>query len=163
MSIELGIKVGIADLKVAKSPEKIITIGLGSCVGIAIYDKYKKVGGLAHIMLSDSKNFRSNNNLLKFADTAIPILIEKVQNLGGNKRFLEAKIVGGASMFNFSDTNVASRIGEKNVLMVEKVLEENRVPIVAKDTGGNKGRTMTLYLESGVVTIKTVGKGIKDI
>lgn len=161
--VELGIKVGIADLNVAKKGERISTIGLGSCVGISLYDKYKKVGGLAHIMLADSKKFNNNKNLMKFADTAIPMLIGKLEKLGANKRHLEAKIAGGASMFNFSDNSIINDIGKKNVLMVETVLKENNIPIKARDVGGNKGRTMILNVETGVVTIKTVGKGIKEV
>lgn len=150
--------VGIADLKIGKDPVKLVTIGLGSCVGISLYDKYRKIGGLSHIMLADSSKFNNNKNKMKFADTAIPMLIIELEKLGANKRWLEAKIAGGASMFNFSDNSVMNDIGKKNIEMVEKVLRENKIPIIFSDVGGHRGRTMTLYTETGEVTIDTVGK-----
>lgn len=97
------IKVGIADLNFVLPPGTIITIGLGSCVGIALYDSTKKIAGLSHIMLPDSTQFKNNNTPMKFADTAIPILIDKLIEAGCLKSSLKAKIAGGASMFNFKD------------------------------------------------------------
>ena len=80
------VKVGIADLNLVLAPGSIMTIGLGSCIGIALYDKSLKIAGLAHIMLPDSTQFKSPNNPMKFADLAIPILIEKMEKQDGNKR-----------------------------------------------------------------------------
>lgn len=149
--------VGIADLKVSKTFGAITTVGLGSCVGISIYDKYKKIGGLAHVMLADSRKFNNNKNKMKFADTAIPLLISELVKLGANKRMLEAKIAGGASMFNFSDNSIMNDIGKNNVEMVKVVLAENKIPLVSSDVGGNKGRNMTLDIETGEVIIEMVG------
>ncbi|WP_055071347.1 chemotaxis protein CheD [Clostridium massiliamazoniense] len=151
------ITVGIADLKVSKTSRAITTVGLGSCVGITIYDKYKKIGGLAHVMLADSRKFNNNKNKMKFADTAIPLLISELVKLGANKRMLEAKIAGGASMFNFSDNSIMNDIGKNNVEMVKEVLVENKIPLVSSDVGGNKGRNMTLDIETGEVIIEMVG------
>src|SRR5471030_2410992 len=100
--VSAEIKVGIADLNLVLDPGTIMTIGLGSCIGIALYDKTLKVAGLAHIMLPDSTQFKSNTNPMKFADLAIPMLIKKMEEQGCKKRNLTAKIAGGASMFNFS-------------------------------------------------------------
>ena len=149
--------VGIADLKACKTSGVITTIGLGSCVGISIYDKYKKIGGLAHIMLADSRKFNNNKNKMKFADTAIPLLISELVKLGANKRVLEAKIAGGASMFNFFDHSIMNEIGKNNVEMTKTVLAENKIPIIASDVGGDKGRNMTLNIETGEVIIEMVG------
>lgn len=151
------ITVGIADLKVSKTSRAITTVGLGSCVGITIYDKYKKIGGLAHVMLADSRKFNNNKNKMKFADTAIPLLISELVKLGANKRMLEAKIAGGASMFNFSDNSIMNDIDKNNVEMVKEVLVENKIPLVSSDVGGNKGRNMTLDIETGEVIIEMVG------
>ncbi|GAA0724404.1 chemoreceptor glutamine deamidase CheD [Clostridium malenominatum] len=156
-------RVGIADLDIASSPDKIITVGLGSCIGIALYDKQNLVGGLLHIMLPDSTLFSSVTNPLKFADLGIPILIEKMERKGAVKRNLIAKIAGGASMFNFSDKNLIMDIGNRNTTAVKKKLKELSIPLLGEDVGGNKGRTMVLETISGSVQIKTVGLGIKEL
>lgn len=157
------IKVGIADLNIAASPNKLITVGLGSCIGIALYDDVKSVGGLAHIMLPDSVAFNTVNNPMKFADLAIPILLDKVQSLGAVKRNLRAKIAGGASMFNFSDKSMIMDIGARNSVAVKEALGKLSIPIIGEDCGGNKGRTMIFDTLNGVVQIRTVGLGIKEI
>jgi chemotaxis protein CheD len=157
------IKVGIADLNVVLDPGAIMTIGLGSCIGIALYDKTTKVAGLAHIMLPDSTQFKSNTNPMKFADLAIPMLIEKMEKQGCNKRNIVAKIAGGASMFNFSDKSIISDIGKRNSDAVKKALKEVAIKIIAEEIGGNKGRTMILKANDGSVILKVVGQGILEL
>lgn len=157
------IKVGIADLNLVLDPGTIMTIGLGSCVGIALYDKMHKVAGLAHIMLPDSTQFKNAANPMKFADLAVPILIEKMETQGCKKRNLIAKIAGGASMFNFSDKSIISDIGKRNSDAVKKALKDAAIPIMAEDIGGNKGRTMIFYTEDGKVVLKVVGHGIIEL
>lgn len=157
------VRVGIADLNTASPPKKLITVGLGSCIGIALYDTSKKIGGLAHIMLPDSTQFSKVNNPMKFADLAIPLLLERMQKEGAIKKNLVAKIAGGASMFNFSDKSMVMDIGNRNSISVKKVLKELLIPILSEETGGNKGRTMIFDTEKGIVQIKTVGMGIKEI
>jgi chemotaxis protein CheD len=156
-------KVGIADLNVTTSPHKLITIGLGSCIGIALYDKYTCIGGLAHIMLPDSTAFNNINNTIKFADLAIPILLKRMQEQGASIKNIKAKIAGGASMFNFPDKSMIMDIGNRNGIAVKNTLEKTLIPIIAEDIGGNKGRTMIFDTYNGVVQIKTVGLGIKEI
>ena len=157
------VKVGIADLNLVLDPGTIMTIGLGSCIGIALYDKELKVAGLSHIMLTDSTQFKNVTNPMKFADSAIPILVEKMQKQGCKKQNIIAKIAGGASMFNFSDKSIISDIGKRNSEAVKKALDNMKIPIVAEDTGGNKGRTMILEASTGKVTLKIVGKGIVEL
>jgi chemotaxis protein CheD len=140
-----------------------MTIGLGSCIGIALYDKTLKVAGLAHIMLPDSTQFKSNTNPMKFADLAIPILIEKMEKQGCKKRNLIAKIAGGASMFNFSDKSIISDIGKRNGDAVKKTLKDEDIPIIAEEIGGNKGRTMMIYASNGKVILKVVGHEIIEL
>ena len=161
--VSTEIKVGIADLNLVLDPGAIMTIGLGSCIGIALYDKTLKVAGLAHIMLPDSTQFKSNTNPMKFADLAIPMLIEKMEKQGCKKRNLIAKIAGGASMFNFSDKSIISDIGKRNGEAVKKTLKDEAIPIVAEETGGNKGRTMILQANDGRVILKVVGHGIIEL
>jgi len=161
--VSTEIKVGIADLNLVLDPGAIMTIGLGSCIGIALYDKTLKVAGLAHIMLPDSTQFKSSTNPMKFADLAIPMLIEKMEGQGCKKRNLIAKIAGGASMFNFSDKSIISDIGKRNGEAVKKTLKEVSIPILAEEIGGNKGRTMILQANDGKVILKVVGCGIIEL
>lgn len=157
------VKVGIADLNLVLDPGTIMTIGLGSCIGIALYDRILKVAGLSHIMLPDSTQFKNVTNPMKFADSAIPILIEKMQKQGCRKQNIVAKIAGGASMFNFSDKSIISDIGKRNSEAVKRALKDIGIPIIAEDTGGDKGRTMILEASSGKVTLKIVGKGTVEL
>ena len=161
--VSTEIKVGIADLNIVLDPGSIMTIGLGSCIGIALYDSINKVAGLAHIMLPDSTQFKNNANPMKFADLAIPMLIEKMEKQGCNKRNLTAKIAGGASMFNFSDKSIISDIGKRNSEAVKKTLKDEAIRILAEETGGNKGRTMILQANDGKVILKVVGCGIIEL
>ena len=156
---EMDIRVGIADMNLVMPPDMIMTIGLGSCIGIAIYDNQNKIAGLAHIMLPDSTQFKEVKNPYKFADLAIPILLKKMEESGAKRRNFVAKIVGGASMFNFSDKNIVSDIGKRNAESVKDVLKQKeRIPIIAEEVGGNKGRTMIVNPFNGEVTVKIVGE-----
>ena len=157
------IKVGMADLNICVSPDGITTLGLGSCVGIAVRDPITKIGGLAHIMLPDSKEIKNNSNIPKFADTGIDELIKQVVAKGANKSRLVAKIAGGAQMFAFSSSNATMRVGERNVAATIKKLKELNIPILAQDTGDSYGRTVIFYPENGDFVIRAVGKPEKTI
>ncbi len=158
------IKVGMADLKVCKSPDILTTIGLGSCIGIALYDPTTKISGLAHIMLPDSTQIRNNSNIAKFADTGIQKLFDEMKKSGANPTRIVAKIAGGAKMFELSNSSSSSiNIGEKNALASKQKLRELGIRLIAEDTGLNYGRTVELYSETGDYVIKSVGKPEKTI
>lgn len=157
------IKVGMADLKLCKAPDAVTTLGLGSCVGIAIRDPITKVGGLAHIMLPDSTQIANNQCTAKFADTGTKELVDIIVKAGGNRSRLVAKIAGGAKMFAFQNKADLIAVGQRNVEAVVKILGEMRIPILARDTGENYGRTVEFYPETGDFVIKSVGKDIKTI
>lgn len=152
------IKVGMADYNVCKAPDAITTLGLGSCVGIALYDSTRKIAGLAHIMLPDSTLVRNNSNIAKFADTGITACIDMMVKNGASRTGLTAKIAGGAQMFAFGSNNDMLRIGERNVEATKKKLKELGIRILAEDTGKNYGRTIEFYPETGELLIKAVGK-----
>ena len=152
------IKVGMADLKVCKSPNGVTTLGLGSCVGIALRDPVTKIGGLAHIMLPDSTVIRNNSNIPKFADTGIEALVKQITAAGANRGRLVAKIAGGAKMFAFSNSSDMVGVGDRNVEAGKKKLQQMRIPILAEDTGKNYGRTVVFYPETGDFVIRSVGK-----
>lgn len=157
------IKVGMADFKVGCNPASLISYGLGSCVGIAFYDAVSKVGGLAHIMLPDSKQARSTENPAKFADTALPLMLNEMQKLGALKSRITAKIAGGAQMFTFANTTDIMRVGERNSEAVRIILQKMDIRLIADDTGGNYGRTVELKLDSGLFRVKTIDKGEKSL
>ena len=152
------IKVGMADLKVCRAPDAVTTLGLGSCVGVALYDKTTKIAGLVHVMLPDSTQVRQNQNRAKFADTGIDYLIEELIAAGAVRTRLTAKIAGGAQMFAFSGNSDMLRVGERNVEAVKKKLNSLGIRILSEDTGLNYGRTVIFYPENGDFVIKSVGK-----
>ena len=152
------IKVVMADLNVCVSPDSITTLGLGSCVGIALRDPVTKIGGLAHVMLPDSTTIRNNTNIPKFADTGIEELVRQVVAKGANRGRLVAKIAGGAQMFAFQSKNEMVRVGERNVEATKKKLAQLKIPILAEDKGKNYGRTVIFYPETGDFVIRAVGK-----
>lgn len=151
------IKVGMADYKVTKSPNKLITLGLGSCIGITLYDKNKKIGGMAHIMLP--KNNDPAVKSLKFADVAITEMLNEMIGMGVRVRDIEAKIAGGSQMFSFTASDEKKSVGYRNIVFVKDFLKEKELKIVAEDTGGNVGRTIDIDLATGVLSVKTIGKG----
>ena len=158
------IKVGMADLNICREPDCLTTIGLGSCVGVALYDSVTKITGLAHVMLPNSKEIKNNSNIAKFADTGIAETLRLMEEAGAKLNRITAKIAGGACMFAFAmKSNDALNVGEKNVRAVKKVLEEYKIPILADDTGLNYGRTIIIDSNTGLLTIKAVGKPEKQI
>lgn len=159
------IKVSMADLKVCKYPDSLTTLGLGSCVGVALYDKATRVTGLAHIMLPDSTAIKNNGNIAKFADTGIVETVRLMVALGASKSRIVAKIAGGANMFQTgtSDASHTLKVGANNVAACKKKLAELGIPIIAEDTGLNYGRTVVIRSEDGVFTIRAIGKPLKEI
>ncbi|SHJ93770.1 chemotaxis protein CheD [Anaerocolumna jejuensis DSM 15929] len=161
--MSIMVKVGMADLNVCSSPDALTTLGLGSCVGISLYDSVSKTAGMVHVMLPDSTKIKNNENIAKFADTGIDALIDKMVLLGANRHRLVAKIAGGAQMFAFSSNNDMLRIGERNVEASKSKLASLGIKILAEDTGLNYGRTIEFYAETGELYVKSVGKPLKVI
>lgn len=158
------VKVGIAQLDVVKAPHTIRTSGLGSCVGVVLYDDLKNIAGLVHIMLPDSSLGKTTTlNEAKFADTGIAALIVKIKEEGGSPIRLKAKIAGGAQMFQFSANKDIMRIGPRNVEAVKNQLQKHRIPIVAEDIGGNSGRTIEFDPQTNMLSIRTVNQGVSSL
>ena len=157
------IKVGMADFKVSRSPTTIISYGLGSCIGVSLYDPQTKIGGLLHIMLPDSKQSRATDNPAKFADTGIPLMLDEVLKMGASRSRLVAKMAGGAQMFAFANATDVMRVGSRNVAASKEILQKLGIRLVGEDTGANYGRTVQIDLTNGVYTVKTIDKGNKTI
>ncbi len=157
------IRVGMADYKVGRAPSTIISYGLGSCIGISLYDPQTKVGGLLHIMLPDSTQARPTDNPAKFADTGLPLMLKDVLALGASRTRLVAKIAGGAQMFAFANATDIMRVGARNAEAAKKILKDLNIRLIAEDTGGTYGRTVSIDMETGVYKVKTIDKGEKEI
>lgn len=158
------IKVGMADLNVAHVTGVLKTTGLGSCVGLTLYDAKAKVAGMAHVMLPTSDIAREGTlNVAKYADTAVPELIRKMVALGAMKSRMEAKMAGGAQMFAFSGNSDTMRIGPRNVESTKEMLKSFSIPLKAEDTGANYGRTIEFDCETGILVIRSVQQGVKEL
>lgn len=155
------VEVGIGELYAAMSPVILTSLGLGSCVGIIIYDPTTRIGGLAHIMLPDSKQVLNNVQRGKFADTATEDLVEAMIKMGAKKKMMRAKLAGGAHMFG-SESDFL-KIGQRNINASREALKRLEIPICAEEVGGSMGRTISLNTETGILTIKSVNKLIKEI
>ncbi|WP_181348714.1 chemotaxis protein CheD [Thalassobacillus sp. CUG 92003] len=158
------IKVGIAEWDIVKAPNLIRTSGLGSCVGVVLYDDRQGMAGLAHIMLPDSAMAKHDPFPVgKYADTAVMELYRQMVQQGAGKYNVKAKLAGGAQMFQFQAANDMMRIGSRNINAIREQLQTLRIPIVAEDIGGTKGRTIEFDPGTMRLNIRTVHKGVIDI
>jgi chemotaxis protein CheD len=141
--------IGIGEYRVGSFP--MMTIGLGSCIGLTLYDDSLKIGAMVHIMLPDSAGRTDRPG--KYADTAIPAILKELNNLGSKNRSLVAKMAGGACMFEYFGANL--NIGERNAERVRTILKENHIQLSAEDVGGKVGRSVTFLPRShGKVSIR---------
>ena len=145
-------RVRMAEYAILKSPGLLVTVGLGSCVGIALYDKRKKIGGLVHIMLPENKK---GLKPAKYADTGIPLIIEELVKKGAKRHRLTAKIAGGAQMFSMKGNTPSLQVGKRNIEKVRKILKEEKIDLIGEDVGKNYGRTMKFYTSDGKVLISS--------
>ena len=159
--METVVRVKIADYCVLQKTGKLITIGLGSCVGIACYDSKVKVAGLAHILLPESSHFSNTENLAKFANTAVPLLVAVMEKQGADITRIQAKIAGGSELFNYNTGQES--VGSRNIVAVKKALATANIPLLAADVGGSVGRTMQICASEGTVSIKKVGQAEKRL
>lgn len=151
------IHVGIGQVRVARSPARLVCVGLGSCVALALWDSSTKIGGMVHIMLPDSTIVGRKNGILpgKYADTAARAIIDEMKMHGANQYAIIAKIAGGANMFRNVSSDMKD-IGMGNVIAVKKSLAELHIRLAAEDIGGNIGRTVELDTENGDLIIRTI-------
>jgi Chemotaxis protein; stimulates methylation of MCP proteins len=153
--------VGIGEYRIAHNPTILRAMGLGSCVGVFLFDEKIKVSGLAHILLPDSPNDPKKRSS-KYADVALREMIREMEEKGCKRENLKAKIVGGAQMFDFMD-NEMLKIGERNIRSVRSILDDENIPTIAEDVGENYGRTMEAYTSDGRVHVRCGTKGEKWI
>ena len=160
--VDKELKVGIGDMKFTRGDSRIITYALGSCIGITFYDPFLKLGALLHIMLP-SRSDLNDPKVFKYADSGIHETIRKLTAFGMMKNRTIVKSAGGAKMFEMKGSSDFGNIGQRNAAMVKKILMEEKLRIVAEDTGGAYARTMLLDVSNGDVIIRTVGKPEKHL
>jgi len=151
--------VGMGELCTTRDPLVVLAAyGLGSCIGVSVYDPVARVGGLAHVMLPCSREVSSQKLSYRFADVAVPSLLERVQQLGAMRKRLICKIAGGAHMLALAGNSDGFKIGERNAEAVAEALGQCGIKPLATEVGGTRGRTMRLFVENGRVFVKTVGQ-----
>ena len=155
------VMVRMAELAVASSADDVlVSLGLGSCIGVALIDRGNRAAGLAHVVLPDSREASAAAGSAKFADTAIPALVAKLARLGAPRGLLTAVLVGGAQMFLFGSQNGSRlEIGARNERAVREALRAAGIPVAVAVTGGSTGRTVRVRVGEGLVTCKEAGKG----
>ncbi len=155
--------VKVADLAAFGGDVTLVTLGLGSCVAVALWDPGARVGGLAHVLLPSRTLARDQANPAKFPETAVPLLIERIAALGGSPHRLTARLVGGAAMFaNIASPGVA-QMGERNASAMREVLKALRVPVVGEDTGRDYGRSVYFAVATGRVEVRSVQHGVREL
>lgn len=157
-----NVNVGIGDVKFGTHPMILETRGLGSCVGVTMYDPTKKIGGLAHIMLPNSNPSETitDTTKLRYANYALPFMVGKMILMGCFKENIVGKLVGGASMFKRNSPTLD--IGKKNIEAVRKFFHENSLSIVSQHVEGVVGRSLFFDLNNGKVFIKIYGKNKQE-
>lgn len=153
--------VGISEGKTARPGQVLISYALGSCVGVCLYDVKNRIAGMAHIILPDRTYAVGQGNGYKFAADGSRKLIEEMCRQGAQRRYLTAKIAGGARMFSTAENEWD--IGERNVRSVKQALSEERIHLAAEDTGKNYGRTITFSAEDGILEVRTVRHPVKRL
>lgn len=155
--------VGMGEMVVTASPNAVLScFGLGSCFAVCAYDNKEKVGGMAHIVLPQHNNLPGNNPA-KFADTAVPLLLNEMVKKGCIKNRLIVKIAGGAQMTLARGLRDTFKTGERNLAQILLALQRENITLAAADTGGNVGRTVKLYVGTGHVTVKNANGTARDI
>ena len=149
--------VKVADWAAERGDGVIVTLGLGSCVAIMLYDADRAAGGMAHVLLPSRSLAHDATNLAKFPESAVPLLIERLKTLGAEPRRLVAKLAGGASMFSQLMTPGTIQMGERNIVASRNALRAASIPIVKESVGGERGRSVRFHIKDGRVEIRSVG------
>lgn len=150
------IRVGISEFRIAKTPCVLVSYGLGSCLGVALYDPDLQLGGLAHTLLPTARVGVAGERQTKFVDSAIKLLVEELSAQGAGRERLVAKLAGGANMFSAPGLATDSGIGHRNIQIAHQTLSQLGIPIVAEDVGGHSGRTVEFDLTGGKLLVRSV-------
>jgi len=155
--------VRVADAQAGAEGDVLVTLGLGSCVAIILYDAAARVGGMAHILLPSLTLSRDQSNPARFPETAVPHLVRMMGGRGAAPERLRARLVGGASMFaNLASPSVA-QMGERNVTASKDALKVARIPLIGEDTGKDYGRSVYFHVTDGRVDVRSVAHGNRKL
>jgi chemotaxis protein CheD len=158
------INVSLGEIKISNDPNVILACyGLGSCIGISAYDKISKIGALAHVVLPNNKNSLTESSPAKYANTAIPHMIQEMRKMGVRKEGLTINIAGGAKILSCIPAGSMLDIGEKNVVAVLEALSKQNLKVNNKDVRGNIGRTLFLHISNGKTTVKTAMNQLMEL
>lgn len=150
--------VRVAQQAVGRKGDVLVTLGLGSCVAVLLHDPVARVAGMAHVLLPEPSLARDASNPAKFASTAVPLLVEELCRAGARRSRLQARLVGGASMFASLMTNGAQNMGERNANAVREALRRVGIPILAEAVGGDYGRSVRFRARDGHTVVSSVGR-----
>lgn len=157
--------VGLGELKGSRDPEaQLVCYGLGSCIGLTLWDPRSRVGVMAHVVLPESA--LSRGPILqpaKWADTALPAALEYLAQLGASRTSTVARIAGGARMLNVVGAGSRLDIGARNTQAIQEALQRHEVRLQAADVGGTWGRTLTLHVGTGRLVVSTAGRGEQEL
>ncbi|MGL4523835.1 MAG: chemotaxis protein CheD [Bacilli bacterium] len=157
-------KIGIAEGAITTPPHMLRTAGLGSCVGVVLYDEHTHLSGMIHVMLPTSTIARNSEIVAyKYADTGVAKLLEQLLAKGATRSRLRAKIAGGSQMFQFQSASDIMSIGNRNVEHVKAALAQLKIPLLASHTGGNKGRTIEFNAQTLKLSVRIVNEGLIEI
>jgi len=157
------IMVGLGEVKISKDPELVLAcLGLGSCVAISVFDPVAKVGGMAHVVLPKS-NGKTGERASRYADVAVPLLFERLKEGGAVESRCVVNIAGGAQMSVALGIGTAFKIGEDNIAAIHAALKAKGLKPKAADTGGRKGRTVRLFIETGKTMVSSAGNESREL
>ena len=162
------IPVGLGEMRVTQDLDTaLVCYGLGSCIGMSVYDPVARIGGMIHVVLPTAENGARERSPFKYASTGIPMLMREMEKHGAKKSRIIVKIAGGASMLSgASGDGFSSRVlnvGERNLKAIKEDVAIESVSLRAADVGGTSGRTLWLSMKSGKVTVRKAASGIIDL
>lgn len=161
---EQSISVSLGEIVVTKDTEvSLACYGLGSCICVCSYDPDSRVAGMAHIVLPESHRHEHDKNATKYADIAVPALIEEMLDLGADRSRIVIKLAGGSQMIQSIEYTDALDVGSRNLAMTEKALKAEGFCVSGSDTGGNRGRSVWMFVESGKVMVRKIGEVPEEI
>jgi len=142
----------VGEFYIGIKPTEVSTI-LGSCVAVCLYDRVEMIGGMNHYLVP----LWNGNGLQspKYGNIAIHRLVEGMLNIGCNLNNLEAKIFGGANVIE-TVSQEEMMVGRKNIIIAQEVLDEYKIPIIARDVGGTRGRRILLKSDTGKILLKYI-------
>jgi chemotaxis protein CheD len=152
-----SISIGLGELVVNKEETVVLTcIGLGSCIAMCAYDPSARIGGMAHMLLPSCRKGDVTSPAAKYIDSGVPLLISRIVKHGADKNNLIIKVAGGARMLSIPGENTILDVGQRNIAQIKAALAKENLSICGADLGGNFGRTVQFYIDTGRIMVKSV-------